>query len=899
MTDWKKKLLAYLHDPPHKPVAIRDHEQQRESFLNRFGLSRDEVGAFERTHDWEAAAADRLIFPHPAKSGLRVDWKESWMEFRHPLGGGVLKADAFPPTAAQLETELTRALEAAAITDAEDWKAKFFAGWRVWPELAAREKNPHFAYLVADTRIPDHTLWHHNSLAAAFTACAGRPAFLLFQIGPVQDFIAQARKTQDLWSGSYLLSFLIAQAMLAVAEEIGPDAIVFPQLRGLPLADFHWWKRGYLGEKLRASHANELLTPNLPNRFLALLPAAGGDELAQVARKAVQQAWKHIAGKVKAFMDAELKGQCCGWDTHWDAQVARFPVVDWMVHPWSDPPGALQAAADGNPPLHGSWAAHPLLCAKRWAEEFIPGHHRENFGPGSNSAFAWALHYAATDWKFAARKNARSFAQWHPGGPMDADGVPKDHLDGRNEVLGGREHERFWDLLRTHPVLGENTREHPQAERHFVGGQLYGAVTVVKRLWVRAFLSNRNNRVDGFFDFDVGRSLRENFKSVIEIASGKREPVFWDEADADLEKLKPQESYYAILAMDGDDMGKWVSGAKAAPLVNSLAAEAQHYFRQHWPTPTNGLPPADAVRRPLSPGYHASLSEALSNFSLYCAGPIVKAFHGQLIYAGGDDVLAMLPARNALHCAQALQLAFRGIHPDAPNVHASNAAKSKLRDLFEYPNEVQKHPEGFITLRRSERADVGRAAHLKPNWPLMVMGPLATASVGIAIGHVRSPMQDTIQAAREAEKTAKSVPEKGAFALRILKRSGEAVGFAARWQEGVIAVWSELDADIHDLSGRFAYRYATLVKELVVTGGGECGAAYAETWHDSLKGAVEAELQHVLRQQGDCSAVKARELGERWCRILTSALLPRDFLHFWTSWAFVNRLAKPQPEPRP
>ncbi len=40
--NWKAKLAAYLHDPPHKPVGIQHHEQERGSFLNRFGLP--EVG---------------------------------------------------------------------------------------------------------------------------------------------------------------------------------------------------------------------------------------------------------------------------------------------------------------------------------------------------------------------------------------------------------------------------------------------------------------------------------------------------------------------------------------------------------------------------------------------------------------------------------------------------------------------------------------------------------------------------------------------------------------------------------------------------------------------------------------------------------------------------------------
>lgn len=99
-------------------------------------------------------------------------------------------------------------------------------------------------------------------------------------------------------------------------------------------------------------------------------------------------------------------------------------------------------------------------------------------------------------------------------------------------------------------------------------------------------------------------------------------------------------------------MGQWVSGVKAAPLVNSLADEAADYLRKNWNLEL-GVPEADRTQRPLSPGYHAALSDALANFSLYCAGPIVRAFAGQLLYAGGDDVVAMVPTRNALDCGQA------------------------------------------------------------------------------------------------------------------------------------------------------------------------------------------------------------------------------------------------------
>lgn len=41
--------------------------------------------------------------------------------------------------------------------------------------------------------------------------------YLVYSIGPVQSFIASARKTEDLWSGSHLLAELSKQAMRVYA----------------------------------------------------------------------------------------------------------------------------------------------------------------------------------------------------------------------------------------------------------------------------------------------------------------------------------------------------------------------------------------------------------------------------------------------------------------------------------------------------------------------------------------------------------------------------------------------------------------------------------------------------------------------------------------------------------
>lgn len=871
MTDWKNKLLAFLHDPPHKPFQIAGHEDQRASFLRLLNLSVDELRAeFQRGDDWNAAAADRLIFPDPKPSRVRTDWQLADLEFRHPLGGGRLTPRSFPSTGHVAESWVTEALSGVAQRSA-DPRSKFVSAWRLWPERCAREKHPSLAYLVADTRIPDHTLWHHNALSAAFSTAGARPAFLLFQIGPVQDFIKQARKTQDLWAGSYLLSFLIAQAQIAIADAIGPDSIIYPQLRGLPLADWHWFKQGVLPAPLRASHPHELLTPNLPNRFLALVPADWRDEqgrsLAQLAETAVRDTWSEIACSVRKFIEREVGKDFPGWDAHWDDQVGRFPVIEWALHEWADTESAIREAAaekEPMPPLHGGWPNHPLHHAEQWARKMIPAEHRESWANRPTKGFAWSLHYAVTDWKFAAKKNARSAAAWIPHARSATHDQPKDHLDGRNETLGN---EAFWQALRK------------KLPTDFKGSQLYGALTVIKRLYPKAYLGET-----------LGwEPWKPKFDSVPELA--QIDKAIDDDDDA-------AETYYAILAMDGDDMGHWVSGLKTPKLHEAVSAtgSVEHpekspraYLKAHWkPEQVGGLS-WDQVQRPLSPGYHAALSEALANFGLYCAGQIVREFGGQLIYAGGDDVLAMLPAARALDCAQALQLAFRGLAPDKPEARASREVQRVLNQLFEFP------ADGFIRCKLGK----GRGEHTRPNWPLLVMGSKATASVGIAIGHVRSPMQDTIQAARDAETAAKRLPDKGAFCLSVLKRSGEAATVTAKWNSGVAGVWEELSLGVHDQSNRFAYRYLQLIRPLLASTGKNNAEGWVSEWSSPLRDAVEAELRHVLKKQAGQEPPDAASNASRWIFELIGAdlsrpaLTPRDFVHFWMAWAFVNRLTKP------
>ncbi|MEW5960176.1 MAG: type III-B CRISPR-associated protein Cas10/Cmr2, partial [Chloroflexota bacterium] len=143
---------------------------------------------------------------------------------------------------------------------------------------------------------------------------------------------------------------------------------------------------------------------------------------------------------------------------------------------------------------------------------------------------------------------------------------------------------------------------------------------------------------------------------------------------------------------------------------------------------------------------HQELSRKLINFS----EAIAKHYKENVIYNGGDDVLALAPLSSAFQVAQNLAESFREI------------------------------TQGI------------------------------TASAGIAIAHHLYPLGATLQAARQAEQHAKQLDGKAAVCVQVLKRSGEITRMRSSW----LAVGSTLAEIVHlfkgdeqgqPLSARFAY----------------------------------------------------------------------------------------------
>jgi hypothetical protein len=215
----------------------------------------------------------------------------------------------------------------------------------------------------------------------------------------------------------------------------------------------------------------------------------------------------------------------------------------------------------------------------------------------------------------------------------------------------------------------------------------------------------------------------------------------------------------------------------------------------------------------------------LAGFGLYAARRIVEDIHnGQLIYSGGDDVLAMLPADEAVACARNLRAAFQGCRADM---------SVDCQRLFR-----EDAPVGFLWLTDPQKHE--------PTWPVLVPGPCMTVSVGLAIGHAKEPLQDMIREAQAAERRAKAAPEKlvfdrshldsanhgerwkinegwdrDALAVTLFKRSGETVRWGAKFdstafdllafvQQHFRVAWNQPDQPTA-ITGRFPYRLAELL----------------------------------------------------------------------------------------
>jgi len=344
----------------------------------------------------------------------------------------------------------------------------------------------------------------------------------LFSIGPVQSFIAQARKTQDLYAGSRILSELIKAGIKEVQKE---HTIIFPFTNEF--------------EKVES----------LPNRFVALIenePNLRG--FGKTVENSVCQKWNEIAQKV--FNEVIQK----------NIQARQSTLIDFN--------GINQQIEQH---LEINWLFEELT--ENYSESFK--NIERNFGAIKNVRSFQQFDYnglGETGRKCSVDgfRNVKFYRK-------SLNQEKWDDLKLENTFLFANDNFKF-NYQDTNPPLsviqpGEGLSAVSFVKRCYKiegkGINEFESTAEIALLKTIAFLKSKNQDLKGFED-NPQLLYRDNLNLNYFNIQGLREsdlPKFEEKLKA-FEQLAKDETpnikfqkYYAILAFDGDSMGEWLSKA--------------------------------------------------------------------------------------------------------------------------------------------------------------------------------------------------------------------------------------------------------------------------------------------------------------------------------------------------
>ena len=444
---------------------------------------------------------------------------------------------------------------------------------------------------------------------------ADNKLYFHFTLGPVQAFVAQARRTRDFWAGSFLLSWVASVAMQEVKAQGGevkfplPDDSYLDYLTG---AATDWEKAPKQG--------------SIPNRFKALKAEVPADFDPEKVTRAVQKAWWELAELIweEDFNWAGVNSQT---REIWERQVTGFWDISWVLTEnagesnlldrrknWRsymapEEPGVSCMMMDGWQELSGmAWPGAELntfwkdlrkrnviglktdlreqeyLCAIGWIKRRFARYFKELEGidMGNWTLNGWQVpvnvpsvnYLAAAPWLAASIEQAKKNTDLQ---------TQLRNLEGS---IGLMEHSREGRTVNLNRVeqAAANTDLKDWQWQQVNGRYLYEDEM--------RLLADRSDDEE------------ERHQANIVLGQLQRLPKI----------LGNPSDFYAILLMDGDSLGSQMGDAsKQEPI-----------------------------------------SAALNNFTGKVPA-VVQQYSGFLVYAGGDDVLALLSVDDALACADALR----------------------------------------------------------------------------------------------------------------------------------------------------------------------------------------------------------------------------------------------------
>lgn len=399
-------------------------------------------------------------------------------------------------------------------------------------------------------------------------------AVLIFTFSPIQSFIAEARRASDLYVGSQILVCL-ARAAGSVMQRRG--TLIYPAALG----------------------------DDVPNKLVARVAWEDAEAVAREAEDALQREWVRIADTAKHVLINKEPLPDARWHDIWARQTAHVWELYWAA-------AAIEKRSYKDAYQEASRALDAAKRTRVFAAVEEPG--VKDTLSGCREALHTTTMHAREYWARVGEQTTA--AKLQPGGRerLDAIGAAK-----RFSKIADASRFPSTSTVASRPFLNvvrgrKELAEYRQVVKELLQGYLYqpnpddpdwpydGDLLFIETLTKNRLESSYTPEMPEEADLEIARyALREVYSAAQSLPS----------------------PYYAIIALDGDNMGRRVS---------ECVTEAQH----------------------------TELSSKLAQFAVQVKDMVAQR-QGSLIYNRGDDVLAMAPLSTALPLAQALAHQFSAV----------------------------------------------------------------------------------------------------------------------------------------------------------------------------------------------------------------------------------------------
>lgn len=466
----------------------------------------------------------------------------------------------------------------------------------------------------------------------------------LATIGPVQEFIASARRSRDLWFGSWLLSQLARTAAQTVADMVkGTDGqLIFPITATLadPERDVVNRIVAELPPTLNPVDLGRKIDENITSRLTSL-----GDQ---------------ALGPIEDWPEGSAEHRIRATQ-----QIADLIELYWVAVPRS-----------GND-VNDRAAAEALLAARKATRDFAA----VQWGaPVPKSSIDGTRESVIPEYLFLTRRDTDPADQ-----QRKIDNLYRYFRAKQSERLSGvdllkRRGHRDTDPPHAESLSGqepvEDLADFPSTS-HFAALPFLSRIASPPSERIEAFaaelrtlgarperLAPRYQRLNAFGPYDASLLFESRLAEEVKETKLPTAQAALRRLLHDIAASAAPEPYYALLLADGDNMGKVIDNQR------SFADQQQ-------------------------------LSHALDGFAGLVRSIVETDHRGALVYAGGDDVLAFLPLDTVLRCAFALHDQY-----DA-QMHgfvAKNACPSTLSVGIAICHQIEPLSDALQMVRKAEKA---------------------------------------------------------------------------------------------------------------------------------------------------------------------------------------------------